>query len=239
MRNPDENGWVSSSAAWLDRMPERGDFAREFILDTPMMDRVKKSGAATMLDVGCGDGRFCRMAERLGIITTGIDPVEDFLHYARQTDPCGRYLTGFAEDLPFGDAEFDLVVFYLTLIDINDVRAAIREAARVTKPKGTILVANLTSFYTSNGTTGWVEGADGREYHPLGNYLEERADWVEWDGLRIRNWHRPLCVYMSAFLDAGLQLTFYDEPAPSGGPQERISRYHMTPFTMMMEWRRC
>jgi len=151
----------------------------------------------------------------------------------------GRYVTGFAENLPFEDGEFDLTAFYLSLIDIDDMPLAINEAARVTKPGGKILIANLTSFFTSNGTTGWVKGKDGREYHPLGDYLEEKADWVEWDGLRIRNWHRPLSAYMSACLGAGLRLTYFDEPTPSGGPQERVRRYHQTPFTMMMEWQRC
>lgn len=239
MRDPDENGWVSSSTAWLDRMPEKGDFAREFILDAPMLERIEVSAATTMLDIGCGDGRFCRMAASLGITPTGIDPVERFIQFAQQNQPGGRYITGFAEKLPFDDGEFDLAVFYLSLIDIDDMRAAIHEAARVTRPGGTILIANLTSFFTSNGTTGWVKGDDGREYHPLGNYLEEKADWVEWDGLKIRNWHRPLSAYMSACLEAGLQLTFFDEPSPTGGPPERVRRYQTTPFVMMMEWKRC
>ena len=236
MRDPDENGWVGSSAAWLDRMPEKGDFAREFILDTPMLERVKASAARTMLDIGCGDGRFCRMVEKLGVTPCGIDPVEPFVQHARSNHPTGRYVTGFAEDLPFEDDTFDLAVFYLSLIDIDDMRAAISEAARVVNPGGRLLIANLTSFFTSNGTIGWVKGEDGQAYHPLGTYLEEKADWVEWDGLKIRNWHRPLSAYMSAFLDAELQLTFFDEPSPTGGPAERVRRYRQTPFTMMMEW---
>lgn len=239
MRDPDENGWVSSAAAWLDRMPDKGDFAREFILDDLMLKRVEKSAAKTMLDIGCGDGRFCRMVQRLGVRPTGMDPVERFIEYAQKNQPSARYVTGFAENLPFEDSEFDLVVFYLSLIDIDDIHAAINEAARVARSGGTILIANLTSFFTSNGTTGWIKGDDGREYHPLGNYLEEKADWVEWDGLRIRNWHRPLSAYMSACLDAGLQLTLFDEPFPTGGPPERVYRYHKTPFTMLMEWQKC
>lgn len=237
-RDPDENGWLSSSQAWLGRMPETGDFAREFILDRPMLERARLSRANTMLDIGCGDGRFCRMAKELPLKATGIDPVEPFIQQARQIDPDGNYLTGFAEALPFEAEEFDIAVFYLSLIDIDDMRTAIQEAVRVVRPGGTILIANLTSFFTSNSTIGWVKDDDGREYHPLGTYLEEKSDWFEWDGLRVRNWHRPLNAYMSALLDAGLTLTYFDEPKPSGGPEDRVQRYHQTPFTMMMEWRK-
>ncbi len=235
-RDPDENGWLSSSQAWLDRMPDTGDFAREFILDSLMVQRALGSRAATMLDVGCGEGRFCRMMARHGVQTTGIDPVGPFIDQARSRDPDGRYLTGYAEALPFDDGDFELVVFYLSLMDIEDIHLAIREAVRVLGPGGTLLIANLTSFFTSNGTIGWITGEDGRRHHPLGRYLEERADWFEWDGVRIRNWHRPLGTYMSALLAEGLRLTFFDEPAPVGGPTDRVERYAETPFTMLMEW---
>lgn len=238
-RDPDENGWLSSSQAWIDRMPDAGDFAREFILDKPMLERAELSGAAKMLDIGCGEGRFCRMAKEIGIDAVGIDPIEPFIERARNRDPAGKYLNAFAEKLPFYDEEFDLAVFYLSLIDIDDIHTAVREATRILKPGGRILIANLTSFCTSNGKIGWIKGEDGRAYHPLGNYFGERAEWFEWDGLRVRNWHRPLSTYMSALLDEGLKLTFFDEPRPSRGPQDRVQRYLTTPFTMVMEWRKC
>lgn len=237
-RDPDENGWLSSSQAWLSRMPEAGDFAREFVLDRPMLERARLSQANTMLDIGCGDGRFCRLAKELPLKATGIDPVEPFIQHAQKIDPDGHYLAGFAEALPFEDAQFDLAVFYLSLIDIADMGTAIQEAERVIRPGGTILIANLASFFTSNGTTGWVKDNDGHDHHPLGTYLEEKGNWCEWDGLRIRNWHRPLSTYMSALLNAGLTLTYFDEPQPSGGPEGLVKRYYQTPFTMMMEWRK-
>ncbi len=238
MRNPDENGWLSSAKAWIDRMPEAGDFAREFILDAPMIERCVKSGAKTMLDIGCGEGRFCRIAKKKGFHTVGIDPIEPFILQARERDPTGDYRIAFAEELPFEDETFDMAVFYMSLIDIDDLRTACREATRILKPSGHLLIANLTSFFTSNGTIGWVEGTDGRQHHPLGDYLEEKAEWFEWDGVRIRNWHRPLSTYMTTLIDQKLSLTHFEEPAPVGGPEERRARYMRTPFTMMMEWQK-
>ena len=54
------------------------------------------------------------------------------------------------------------------------------------------------------------------------------------DGLR----HRPLSVYMTALIGAGLELTHFGEPAPHDGPPERVARYRQAPFAMMMEWRK-
>ena len=61
-----------------------GDFAREFILDKPMLERAELSGAAKMLDIGCGEGRFCRMAKEIGIDAVGIDPIEPFIERAQK-----------------------------------------------------------------------------------------------------------------------------------------------------------
>ena len=43
--------------------------------------------------------------------------------------------------MPFPDVSFDLVVSYLTLIDIADFRTGLNEMVRVPTPKGTLLIA--------------------------------------------------------------------------------------------------
>jgi len=235
--DPGKNGWASSAQNWIKRMGERGDFAREFVLDAVMIERALAGKPANALDVGCGEGRFSRMLGERGIEVTGIDPVQLFVDEARSRDAGANYVVGFGENLPFKDQQFDLVVSYLSLIDIDDIEAAIGEMARVLRPGGSLLIANLTSFTTSNGTIGWIEhGSDKVKYYPLGTYLEERTDWFEWGGLRIRNWHRPLSTYMKILLGSGLQLTYFDEPAPTGGPPERVENYRHTPFLFVMEW---
>ena len=67
---------------------------------------------------------------------TGIDPTQSLLEVARKRDPSGDYRPGRAEQLDFDDASFDLVVSYVTLVDIADFRTAIREMARVLRPGG-------------------------------------------------------------------------------------------------------
>ncbi|WP_223274809.1 class I SAM-dependent methyltransferase [Tateyamaria sp. syn59] len=237
MRDPDENGWQSSAPAWIDRMADVGDFSRAHVLDAPMLARVAALQPKTALDVGCGEGRFCRMLGDLGIATTGVDPVEAMIDSARLRHPGGAYHIGFAEALPFDDAAFDLVVSYLTLIDIDGLEDAAAEMARVLAPGGRVLVANLTSFSTSSAAIGPRYCRDtGEKLKPLGRYLVEERMWFEWDGLRIQNWHRPLATYMQAFLSQGLTLRHFDEPEPTGGPTERVQAYARMPYLMIMEW---
>jgi SAM-dependent methyltransferase len=97
------------------------------------------------------------------------------LETARQRDPSGDYRLGRAEQLAFDDASFDLVVSYVTLVDIPDYRAGIREMARVLKPGGSLLIANLTGFASACADRGWVKDEDGQHLHfPLDRFSKNR-----------------------------------------------------------------
>ena len=233
-----DNGWQASAEAWITDMGEHGDFGRRYVLDPILRSRALARSAKDVLDVGCGEGRFCRMLKRHGLKVTGIDPTAKFIAAARARDVEGRYLEVPAERLPFLDGSFDLVVSYLTLIDIPDVQAAIQEMARVMKPEGALLIANLSSFNTACVDSGWVKDSAGQHLHyPVDNYLEERSQWIEYRGIRVVNHHRPLSTYIRTLLAAGLRLSYFDEPAPTpGAPEPKATLYRRVPWFVVMEW---
>ncbi len=232
------NGWEKSAPAWIADMGEHGDFGRRFVLDPVMLPLALARGAKSALDVGCGEGRFCRMLAARGIKATGADPTRALIEHARTVDPDGAYVEAPAEKLPFDDASFDLAVSYLALIDIEDYRAGISEMARVLKPGGALLIATLNGFNTAGAESGWIRDAFGNlRHYPVDHYLDERAFWTEWRGIRIVNHHRPLQAYMQALLGAGLTLTHFEEPAPiAGGPAEKSERYRRARWFLVMEW---
>ena len=220
------DGWAESASAWIADMGENGDFGRQYVLDAPMLARIAERGFRNALDVGCGEGRFCRMLASLDIATIGIDPTEALVAQARIRHSAGDYRIARAEALGFPDATFDLVISYLSLIDIPDLPAAIAEMTRVLAPGGTLLIANLTGFNTARSGT-----ADQ-------SYLDEFAVWEAWRGIRVQNWHRPLARYMMLLLDAGLHLRYFDEPGPTGGEPAKAARYRKLPWYLIMEWQK-
>ncbi|MBV8968340.1 MAG: class I SAM-dependent methyltransferase [Verrucomicrobia bacterium] len=230
------DGWQESSAAWLVEIGVQGDYGRQFVLDTPMLDRIKGRGFRTGLDIGCGEGRFCRMMQAEGICTVGIDPTEAFIRRARELDPQGDYRIDRAETFDVAVGSVDLVVSYLSLIDIPDIATAIPRMMRALRCGGTLLVANLTSFSTAGMPPGWKKGDDGEPRFFIDHYLDERSVVVSWRGIRIQNWHRPLSTYMKLFLESGLELRHFSEPTPSGGDFEKANRYRRVPYFHLMEW---
>jgi SAM-dependent methyltransferase len=233
-----ENGWQSSAAAWIADMGEQGDFGRRYVLDPVMLSRALARAPGNVLDVGCGEGRFCRMLRSHGVDAVGIDPTPALIAAARARDSSSAYLKARAERLPFRDEAFDLVISYLSLIDIPDIQAAVPEMARVLRPGGALLIANLTSFNTACADVGWVKDGGGRRlYYPIDDYLRERTMWIDYRGIRVVNHHRPMSTYMAALLGAGLALTYFDEPGPSpDAPASRAAGYARVPWFLVMEW---
>lgn len=231
------NGWDESAAAWIADMGEAGDFGRRYVLDPVMLARALRVRPTNALDVGCGEGRFCRMLRTNGVEATGIDPTRTLIETARARDAQGRYIDGRAQDLPFADESFDLVVSYLSLIDIPDFGKALAEMARVLRHGGRLLIANLNGFNTAGQELGWAYDERGAKLHfRMDNYLTPSEAWIEYRGIRIINHHRPLSFYMRHLLDLGLRLDHFDEPHPTADAPERARDYVRAPWFLVMEW---
>jgi SAM-dependent methyltransferase len=232
------DGWDESAAAWIAAMGESGDYGRTHVLDPAMLDRVRRTSFENALDIGCGEGRFCRIMQTLGIATVGIDPTAALIERARELDPRGDYRVARAESIGVAEDSFDLIVCYLSLIDIPDLESAADEMVRALRLGGTLLVANLSSFNTAGMPDGWERDASGVRRFSIDRYLEDRAVWVSWDGITVQNWHRPLSTYLALFLERGLELQYFAEPTPIGGDPMRAAHYRRVPFFNVMEWRK-
>jgi SAM-dependent methyltransferase len=228
--------WDRSAEAWLSAMSDQGDWARTGVLDRVMIERVSLASPSRVLDVGCGEGRFVRLVTGPGRRITGIDPTRALVEAARRRDPGGDYHVGGAESLPFPDSSFDLVVSYLSLIDIEQLGRAVAEMVRVLAPGGKLLLSNLASH---NSAGQWLKGETGEAVgYLIDRYLEERPIRQQWQGIDIVNWHRPLSAYMRLFLGHGLRLTWFDEPAPANGEDPAAAKFVRAPWFVAMEWQK-
>ncbi|HUG86243.1 MAG TPA: class I SAM-dependent methyltransferase [Euzebya sp.] len=99
-----------------------------------------------VLEIGCGTGNLTVLVARLHPDTevVGLDPDEAALRRAqRKSSRRGLVTTwdrGFAQDLPYPDGSFDLVLSSLMLHHLDDEQQqqALREVRRVLVPGGTL-----------------------------------------------------------------------------------------------------
>lgn len=93
-----------------------------------------------ILDIGCAKGRFVKRVVEKGALVTGVDLSEQLINEARKNVPHAQFLVGSATKLPFNDELFDCIYSIETFEHIPDTEKGVREACRVLKKGGKIIV---------------------------------------------------------------------------------------------------
>ena len=111
-------------------------------LAPPFLDFAHDRGARRLLDLGCGTGTLSAALRRRAADAeiVGIDPVEEFVAFARQrvADPRARFQVGDAQALPFADGAFDATLSLLIFQELPAPDQALAEMRRVTRAGGTV-----------------------------------------------------------------------------------------------------
>ena len=120
---------------------------------TGNLPRVSK-----VLDLGCGTGMLLsELARRSGFVV-GIDSSPEMLELARKRSSAALVLTD-ADHLPFADLSFDAVVSVTLLQNMPDPAATVREVARVTKPRGIVIMTTLKHKHSLGELERWIRAA--------------------------------------------------------------------------------
>lgn len=92
-----------------------------------------------VLDVGCATGNFLNALRQIGWQPRGVELNEQAAHYARQRLDLDVH-TGTLEEAQFQADQFDLVIFWDVLEHVFNPTETLTEAARITRPKGRLLL---------------------------------------------------------------------------------------------------
>ncbi len=105
------------------------------------------------LDVGCGPGAALERAMSTGAEVAGVDPSASMVARAAKRVPDAEVKVGSAEDIPFRDDSFTVVINVASFHHWADREAGLREIRRVLTPGGRLHI---------------VEGKLGKDQHGHG-----------------------------------------------------------------------
>lgn len=151
----------------------------------------------TVLDAGCGSGRYLRELRAMGARPIGVDLSAAML--ARAGDGSGRIVRGDICAPPIATASVDAIVCALALGDVPVLEIALAELARVLRPGGCVVYSVV---HPIGAAQGWV-----RTFDVGGRSMAVDGYWHSTDA------HRKACA------SAGLRITAWHEPVLAEAPE--------------------
>jgi SAM-dependent methyltransferase len=106
-----------------------------------VLTRPEVAKATSLLDVGCGAGLAAQVFATTIADVAGIDASPAFIEIARERLPGRDLRVGEMEALPYADHRFDVVTGFNSFQYAASPVSALREARRVTRAGGTVVVA--------------------------------------------------------------------------------------------------
>jgi ubiquinone/menaquinone biosynthesis C-methylase UbiE len=112
---------------------------REINTDARLKDFIKSD--YKLLDVGCGTGistGFFKVKKKYG-----IDPSKELIKIAIKNYPPYEFKVGSAENLPYMNKQFDVIVSVTAIQNFDDIIKGLDEIKRVCKDKGYFILTFL------------------------------------------------------------------------------------------------
>lgn len=139
---------LSKAETWINQTPFNFWFQR--LLDLPVLLKwARLPRRASVLEIGCGNGQVAHyLLERLkpkSMTALDVDPqaiARAEIHYGK--DPRLIFQVANATNLPFDSSAFDAVIEINTLHLVTHWQKALSEVKRVLKPKGKLLIRDLS-----------------------------------------------------------------------------------------------
>lgn len=109
-----------------------------------VVDAVGAVPGQRVLDVAAGTGTSSEPYADAGVDVVALDFSLGMLKVGKRRRPDIDFVAGDATALPFADNSFDAVTISFGLRNVNEPKKALAEMLRVTKPGGTLVVAEFS-----------------------------------------------------------------------------------------------
>jgi len=219
--------WDEQAANWINWARTPGHDSYEKFHGARFFEMVPAPGRLT-LDLGSGEGRVSRDLRARGHIVVEVDGSTSLARASFERSR-GNVVNADVARLPVASGVADLAIAFMSMQDVDEMPAAIAEAARVLVPGGRLAMAIV---HPTNSAGRFAPAQPGepeydRPFVVRGSYFTEAryVDEVERDGLpmRFESEHRPLESYSRALEHAGFAIEAIREVTETD-PADKWSR---------------
>jgi len=240
------------SADWYDRIiGERGSELYQAVVIPGALKLLDVKRGDRVLDLGCGQGVFCRAMAQKGADVTGVDASPTLIQKAKTypSRPPVRYLARDAAHI--GDlGEFDALSAILCVQNMEKLDEVAAAAARALKPGGRMLwVMNHPAFRIPRQSSWGFEDERKLQYRRLDAYSSELSIPIvmhpgKHDSESTVSFHRSLSGLTKAGFASGLVLGGLEEwhshkesqPGPRARAENRARKEF--PLFLALLWRK-
>ena len=187
--------WEANAEHWTRQVRAGMDVYRDALNTPAFLAMLPPVAKLEGIDIGCGEGANTRQLARLGARMRAVDIAPTFIRHAREAEaaePLGiAYGVGDGTALPFPDARFDFATAFMSLMDMPDQAQALREAARVLRPGGLVVLTFSNRCFPTKAIRGWLATDEDGRVAIVRAYLERAGFDRVTTGLRTaRRWGR-------------------------------------------------
>ena len=242
------NQWENNAEAFSDLIDGVGTPHHRKILN-PCVERLLGDvQGKKLLDAGSGEGYLARYYAKKGAFVTAIDLSQRLIETSEQLNADEETKVDYRvdnvcyiESVP--NAEFDVILSNLVLLNVPCVDDAIREFHRVLKMGGILVFSIVHPAFNFYGPGSWEMGEKDPEtkrrgglYFKVDRYFDEEEYERYWKTRQgdkfpepISFFHRTLSTYLNSLSNAGFRLLEFAEPQPTDEDQF-FNRERRIPF---------
>ncbi len=164
-----------------------------------------------VLDLGCGPGLYAKKLSERGTKVKGIDLSRDLIKIAKRENPNIEFKIGDAENLPYKNSEFDIVLAALVLGHLSNWDKALSEINRVLKRGGIFVFSGYNPVIEKTKKTRWFF----RNFREIKDYFEEGWRFSKWkkDAKKI-HYHRTYGTIVKSLVKHGFEIIDYEDCKP-------------------------
>lgn len=230
-------GWEDRSQEWIE-WTRRPMFDAYWAYRETFLEEILPSPGQATLEIGCGEGRVTRDIANRGHRVIAVDASPTLIAAAAAMDGDSIYKVADAQNLPFHESSFDTVIAYNSLMDVEDMPQAVKEASRVLVRGGRMAVCvthptcDAGTFTDYSPTAPFIIKDTYRGTRPFSAFVERDGLKMDFSGHAY-----DLETYAQAFEDAGLLIERLREPAPdssAGVHQPGLERGCRVPYFLML-----